>query len=156
MIPTVRIQSDDFDMAAEIEAITKGRADVGAVVTFTGLCRDEQGTLEALEIEHYPVMAEAEISRIANEAASRWPLSGLIAIHRYGRIAPSQNIVLVIAASKHRQAAFEAASFLMDYLKSHAPFWKKEHLVDGSSGDWVEAKDSDDAAAARWTQTHRA
>lgn len=153
MIPTVRIQSEDFDTTVEIEAVTAGNADVGALVTFTGLCRDEQGTLAALEIEHYPGMAEAEIARIANEASSRWPLSGLTAIHRHGRIKPGENIVLVVAASRHRQAAFEAASFLMDYLKSRAPFWKKEHLVDGSSGDWVEAKDSDDAAAARWTQS---
>lgn len=150
MTPTVRIQAADFDVAAEIAALTAGRADVGAVVTFSGLCRDEQGALAALELEHYPGMAEAEISRIAAEAIERWPLTGLTAIHRFGRVAPGDNIVLVVAASAHRQAAFEAASFLMDYLKSRAPFWKKEHRVDGSSGDWVEAKDSDDGAAARW------
>lgn len=150
MTPTVRIQAADFDVAAEIAALTAGRADVGAVVTFSGLCRDEQGALAALELEHYPGMAEAEISRIAAEAMQRWPLTGLTAIHRFGRVAPGDNIVLVVAASAHRQAAFEAASFLMDYLKSRAPFWKKEHRVDGSSGDWVEAKDSDDKAAARW------
>jgi molybdopterin synthase catalytic subunit len=148
--PTVRIQREDFDAAAEITRLTRGRADVGAVVTFSGLCRDEAGTLAALELEHYPCMAEAEILRIAKEAAERWPVSGLTAIHRFGRIEPGENIVLVVAASAHRQAAFEAASFLMDYLKTLAPFWKKEHRRDGSSGDWIEAKDSDQAAAGRW------
>jgi molybdopterin synthase catalytic subunit len=103
-----------------------------------------------LELEHYPGMAEAEITRIATEASQRWPLTGITAIHRFGKIAPGENIVLVVTASTHRQAAFEAASFLMDYLKSRAPFWKKEHLADGSSGDWVEAKASDDDAAVRW------
>ena len=148
--PTVRIQREDFDTAAEITRLTQGRADVGAVVTFSGLCRDEAGTLAALELEHYPGMAEAEILRIAREAADRWPVGGLTAIHRFGRIEPGENIVLVVAASSHRQAAFEAASFLMDYLKTRAPFWKKEHLRDGSSGDWVEAKEADEAAAKRW------
>lgn len=148
--PTVRIQREDFDTAAEITRLTRGRANVGAVVTFSGLCRDEAGTLAALELEHYPGMAEAEILRIAKEAAERWPVSGLTAIHRFGRIEPGENIVLVVAASAHRRAAFEAASFLMDYLKTRAPFWKKEHRRDGSSGDWVEAKDSDQSAAGRW------
>lgn len=152
-VPTVRIQAADFDVAAEIAALTEGRADVGAVVTFTGLCRDEAGTLSALELEHYPGMAETEIARIAGEAIERWPLAGITAIHRYGRIAPGENIVLVVAASTHRQAAFDAASFLMDYLKSRAPFWKKEHRLDGSEGGWVDAKESDDAAAARWAKT---
>ncbi|MGC4025307.1 MAG: molybdenum cofactor biosynthesis protein MoaE [Mesorhizobium sp.] len=150
--PTVRIQPDDFDLAAEIAALTNGRPDVGAVVTFTGLCRDEGGSLAALELEHYPGMAKAEIARIANEAAERWPLTGVTAIHRYGRIKPGENIVLVVTASAHRQAAFEAASFLMDYLKSRAPFWKKEHHADGSEGDWVEAKDTDEDAARRWSK----
>ncbi|WP_137113474.1 MULTISPECIES: molybdenum cofactor biosynthesis protein MoaE [Mesorhizobium] len=150
--PTVRIQPDDFDLAAEVAALTNGRPGVGAVVTFTGLCRDEGGILAALELEHYPGMAKAEIARIANEAMNRWPLTGLTAIHRYGRIKPGENIVLVVAASTHRQAAFEAASFLMDYLKSRAPFWKKEHNADGSQGDWVEAKDSDEDAARRWAK----
>lgn len=148
--PTVRIQAADFDAAAEIAGLTAGRSDVGAVVTFAGLCRDEDGSLEALEIEHYPGMAEAEISRIADQALRRWPLTGLTVIHRHGRIVPGENIVLVVAASSHRQAAFEAASFLMDYLKSRAPFWKKEHRRDGSVGHWVEAKDADEKAAARW------
>lgn len=150
VVPMVRIQREDFDIAAEIGRLTEGRTDVGAVVTFSGLCRDEAGTLAALELEHYPGMAEAEIARIAKEALGRWPVTGLTAIHRFGKIAPGENIVLVVAASAHRQAAFEAASFLMDYLKSRAPFWKKEHRVDGSEGNWVDAKEADDQAAARW------
>jgi len=148
--PDIRIQRQDFDVNAEIARLTRGRADIGAVVTFTGLCRDEAGTLSALELEHYPGMAEAEISRIAGEALQRWALCGLTAIHRFGRIEPGENIVLVIAASTHRHAAFEAANFLMDYLKSRAPFWKKEHGADGTAGDWVDAKESDEAALERW------
>ncbi len=150
MTPIVSVQSQDFDPAAEVEALTRGRADIGAVVTFTGLCRDEGGRLEALELEHYPGMAEAEIARVAGEAARRWPLTGLVAIHRFGRIRPGENIVLVVTASAHRVAAFEAASFLMDFMKTRAPFWKREHLVNGTSGAWVEAKAEDDAAAERW------
>ena len=150
VVPAIRIQREDFDVAAEIAALTKGRADIGAVVTFSGFCRDEQGALSALELEHYPGMAEAEIGRIATEATERWPLQGLTVIHRHGKIAPGENIVLVVAASAHRQAAFEAANFLMDYLKSRAPFWKKEHLADGAQGGWVEAKEADDKAAGRW------
>ncbi len=150
VVPLVRVQAEDFDIAAEIATLTGGRADIGAVVTFSGLCRDESGRLSALELEHYPSMAEGEIARVAAEAANRWPLQGLTVLHRYGRIRPGENIVLVVAASSHRQAAFEAADFLMDYLKSRAPFWKKEHHADGSEGDWVEAKESDEEAAARW------
>jgi molybdopterin synthase catalytic subunit len=150
VVPLVRIERQDFDIAAEVARLTQGRNDVGAVVTFSGLCRDEGGRLAALELEHYPGMAEGEITRIATQAIARWPLTGLTAIHRHGKIAPGENIVLVVAASSHRQAAFEAASFLMDYLKSQAPFWKKEHLADGSTGEWVAAKDSDAAATERW------
>ncbi|RWI19881.1 MAG: molybdenum cofactor biosynthesis protein MoaE [Mesorhizobium sp.] len=150
VVPSIRVQREDFDVAAEIAALTEGRADIGAVVTFSGLCRDEQGALAALELEHYPGMAEAEIGRIATEAIGRWPLQGLTVVHRHGKIAPGENIVLVVAASAHRQAAFEAANFLMDYLKSRAPFWKKEHRADGSEGGWVEAKEADDEAADRW------
>ena len=150
--PHVSVQSQDFSVSAETERLTTGRMDIGAVVTFTGLCRDEGGQLTALELEHYPGMAEAEIARIAREACTRWPLQGLTAIHRYGKIAPGENIVLVIATSKHRQAAFDAASFVMDFLKSRAPFWKKEHHKDGTQGDWVDAKDSDEAALAAWGQ----
>ncbi len=146
----VRIQHEDFDAAAEVAALTKGRLDVGAVVTFTGLCRDEGAKLTALELEHYPGMAEDEIARVAAEAQTRWPILGGVAIHRYGKIAPGQNIVLVVIASSHRAAAFEAAEFMMDFLKTRAPFWKKEHLTDGGEGDWVEARDADDHAADRW------
>lgn len=149
---TVRIQAEPFDVAAELAQIAAGRTDVGAVVSFTGLCRAEGGVLAALELEHYPGMAEDEMRRVAAEAAERWPLQGLVAIHRHGKIAPGEPIVLVVTASAHRAAAFEAAEFLMDYLKTRAPFWKKEHRVDGSSGDWVEAKDVDDKAAERWAR----
>ena len=147
----VRVQHEDFDLSGQVAALVRDLPDTGAVVTFSGLCRGEAGTLAALELEHYPGMAEAEIARIAEEAAARWPVSALAAIHRVGRIAPGENIVLVIAASAHRQAAFDAASFLMDFLKSRAPFWKKEHRCDGSAGDWVRANDSDEAALSRWT-----
>lgn len=150
MKPVIRIQREDFDLDAEMSALTAQRRDIGAVVSFTGLCRDEGGRLSALELEHYPGMAEAEIGRVAEQAAARWPLMGLIAIHRYGLVKPGEQIVLVIATSAHRQAAFEAADFMMDYLKTRAPFWKREHLIDGTTGGWVEAKDADDEAARRW------
>jgi molybdopterin synthase catalytic subunit len=146
----VRVQAEDFDIAAEIDRLTSGRTDIGAVVAFTGLCRSEGGRLAALELEHYPGMAEAEIRRIAEQAAARWPLDGMVAIHRHGRIGAGGNIVLVIAASAHREAAFNAANFLMDYLKTQAPFWKKEHPADRKPGAWVEAKEADDRASARW------
>lgn len=150
-LPTVAIQAEPFDVAAEIAALNRRLAgSAGAVVTFTGLCRDEGGRLEALELEHYPGMAEAEIGRVAAAAEARWPLQAVRVIHRYGLVAPGDGIVLVITASSHRVAAFEAASFLMDYLKTRAPFWKREHLVDGTKGGWVEAAEADDAAAARW------
>jgi molybdopterin synthase catalytic subunit len=148
--PVVRIQAEDFDVAAEIALLTRGDRDIGAVVTFSGLCRDEAGTLSALALEHYPGMAEAEILKIAAEAMLRWPLAGLTVIHRHGEIRPGENIVLVVAASTHRHAAFEAASFLMDFLKSRAPFWKKEHRADGGEGGWVDASEADEAAARRW------
>ncbi len=151
----IRVQADPFDAGAEGAALTRGRRDVGAVVTFTGLCRadadpDGAGPLEALEIEHYPGMAEAEIAAVVDEAERRWPLMGVTAIHRFGRIAPGEPIVLVVTASRHRDAAFAAASFLMDYMKTRAPFWKKEHRAGGAAGDWVAAKATDDAAAERW------
>jgi molybdopterin synthase catalytic subunit len=146
----VQIQAEPYDIAAEIEAAKAAGGHVGAVVTFSGVCRDENGRLAALELEHYPGMAEAEIGRIAAEAAGRWAVTSLTVIHRHGKLAPGDDIVLVVSASAHRQAAFDAASFLMDFLKTNAPFWKKEHLADGSSGGWVEAKDADDDAAARW------
>ncbi len=144
------VQAGDFDQAAETALLTAGRTDIGAIAAFIGLCRDEDGRLSALELEHYPGMAEAEIRRIAEQAAERWPLRGLTIIHRHGKIAPGGQIVLVLAASSHREAAFSAAAFLMDYLKTRAPFWKKEHLLDGSEGVWVDAREHDDAAASRW------
>jgi molybdopterin synthase catalytic subunit len=148
---TIRIQQDDFDIAREIAALTRGRTDIGAVVTFSGICRgDDSGkAIAALTLEHYPGMAEAEIARHAETATSRWPLSALTIIHRVGRIAPGENIVLVVTASVHRQAAFQAAEFLMDYLKAHAPFWKREEGAAGAA--WVDAQEHDDAAADRWT-----
>lgn len=147
---TVRVQSEDFDLSEESRALTERRADVGAVVSFVGLCRDEAGSLSALELEHYPGMAEAEIRRIGETAIARFGLLGLTAVHRHGKIAPGGQIVLVIATAPHRQAAFDGANFMMDYLKTSAPFWKKEHRKDGSTGDWVSAKDADDRARDRW------
>jgi molybdopterin synthase catalytic subunit len=150
--PTIRIQEADFDIAREIALLTQGRTDIGAVVSFSGICRGSDGAgIAALTLEHYPGMAEAEIRRHAEEALSRWPLDGLTVIHRVGRLEPGQNIVLVLAASKHRHAAFEAAEFLMDYLKTSAPFWKREENAEGTN--WVEARAHDDAAAARWTKS---
>src|SRR5882672_11116476 len=147
---TVRLQRDDFDAAAEQAALTRGRTDVGAVVTFTGVCRGAESgePIAALTLEHYPGMAEAEIARHVEEATSRWPLLGVTVIHRYGRIAPGENIMMVATASSHREAAFAAAEFLMDYLKTRAPFWKQVEKADGKI--WVEAKATDDAAAGRW------
>jgi molybdopterin synthase catalytic subunit len=150
---TIRIQQADFDVAKEIAALTNGRTDIGAVVSFSGICRGSEGgdEIAALTLEHYPEMAEAEIKRHADEAMSRWPLDGLTVIHRFGRIRPGENIVLVVTASKHRQAVFQAAEFLMDYLKTSAPFWKREESARGTG--WVEAREHDDAAAARWTKS---
>jgi molybdopterin synthase catalytic subunit len=147
---TVRVQREDFDAGAEAAALARGRRDVGAVVSFVGYCRDEGGTLAALELEHYPGMAEAEIARVAAQAEARWPLLGVTAIHRYGRIEPGAQIVLVAAASAHRGEAFAAAEMLMDYLKTRAPFWKRAIRADGIVEGWVEASQADDAAAARW------
>jgi molybdopterin synthase catalytic subunit len=149
---TIRIQEADFDIAREIAALTKGRTDIGAIVSFCGVCRDDgKDGIAALTLEHYPDMAEAEIGRHADEAMSRWPLNGLTVIHRVGRLTPGDNIVLVLTASRHRQAAFEAAEFLMDYLKTSAPFWKREESKSGTN--WVEAREHDDAAAARWVKS---
>jgi molybdopterin synthase catalytic subunit len=150
MTTTIHVQREDFDIADEVAAITAGRPDVGAVVTFSGLCRDEAGRLAALELEHYAGMAEAEIGRVVDEARERWPLAAVTVIHRYGRIAPGENIVLVVTASAHREPAFAAAQFLMDYLKTQAPFWKREHLADGTTGGWVDSAAADDRAAERW------
>ncbi|NEW90109.1 molybdenum cofactor biosynthesis protein MoaE [Rhodopseudomonas sp. WA056] len=149
---TIRIQEADFDLAAETSAMTKDRTDIGAVVSFTGLCRGVEGddTVTALTLEHYPGMAEEEIQRHADEAVERWPITALTIIHRVGRLVPGDNIVLVLAASAHRQAAFAAAEFLMDYLKANAPFWKREERSGESR--WVEAHSRDDAAMARWSK----
>ena len=150
MNASVRLQGEAFDVAAETAAMTRGRNDIGAVVTFTGICRaDESGApIAALTLEHYPGMAEAEITRHIEEAAARWPLLGVTVIYRYGRIEPGEGIVLVATASSHREAAFSGASFIMDYLKTRAPFWKQVETTAGT--DWVEAKAEDDAAAKRW------
>lgn len=157
---TVRIQAADFDVAAESKKLAETSGNVGAIVTFTGLCRDEDGRLAALELEHYPGMAEAAIQSIVDEANARWILDGVTVIHRIGKIEPGANIVLVVTASRHRRAAFEAAEFLMDYLKTRAPFWKKEHVASmstetGDSG-WVSAKEEDDEATARWRDKEKA
>ena len=146
---TVRVQVDDFDINAEIAEVKRASSDVGAVVTFTGVCRAENGRLSALELEHYAGMAEGEIVRIAEEAATRWPLAAVTVIHRHGTIAVGDNIVLVVAASEHRHAAFAAAGFLMDYMKSRAPFWKKEHLSGGAEGGWVEPHPADEETVRR-------
>jgi molybdopterin synthase catalytic subunit len=147
---TIRLQREDFDPAAEAAKLTRGRTDIGAVVTFTGICRDREAGhgVEALTLEHYPGMAEEEIARHVREAQARWPLLGVTVIHRYGRLVPGDNIVLVVTAAAHRQAAFAAAEFLMDYLKTRAPFWKQEERAGDKA--WVDAKEADDAAAERW------
>jgi molybdopterin synthase catalytic subunit len=156
MTATMRLQQEPFDAAAEARALTHGRTDIGAVVTFTGICRgDENGEpIAGLTLEHYPGMAEAEIGRHIEAAMRRWSLHGVTVIHRYGRITPGEDIVLVVTASSHRHDAFAAAEFLMDYLKTRAPFWKQVELTAGGavSGSWVDAKTSDDAAADRWSK----
>jgi molybdopterin synthase catalytic subunit len=151
MTTTIRLQREAFDVAAEVATLTRGRTDIGAVVTFTGLCRADEndGPIAALTLEHYPDMAEAEIARHVEEARARWPLIGVTVIHRYGRLVPGEVIVLVATASSHREAAFESAAFLMDYLKTRAPFWKQVEKVTGTA--WVGAKAADDAAAERWS-----
>src|SRR5580698_10011250 len=150
MTTTVRLQHEAFDVAAEAEKLSGGRTDMGAVVTFTGICRgDENGEpIAALTLAHYPGMAEAEIARHVEEAQARWPLLGVTVIHRHGRLVPGEVIVLVVTASSHRESAFAAAEFLMDYLKTRAPFWKQVEKPSGKT--WVDAKAADDAAAARW------
>lgn len=147
----VRLQQRPFDLGAEVAAMTAGRSDAGAVVTFSGLCRDRADSgapLIALTLEHYPGMTEEELARIEAEARARWNLADALVVHRHGRILPGEPIVLVVTLAAHRRAAFEAAEFLMDYLKTSAPFWKSEETAEGES--WVAAKDSDDAAADRW------
>lgn len=147
--PTVRVQEARFDLGAECSLLTAGRQDVGGLASFVGLCRADDG-LVALVLEHYPGMTERAIGRIAAEACTRWPLTGCTIIHRFGRIPPGAPIVLVLTASSHRAAALDSCAFLIDWLKTGAPFWKREEFATGSSR-WVEAKPADDAAAARWS-----
>jgi molybdopterin synthase catalytic subunit len=155
MTTTIRLQREAFDIAAEVAKISGGRTDVGAVVTFTGICRaDEKGSpIAALTLEHYPGMAETEIARHVEDACARWPLLGVTVIHRHGRLTPGEVIVLVVTVSSHREAAFAAAEFLMDYLKTRAPFWKRVETADGAA--WVDARAADDAAAERWASPPR-
>ena len=143
----VRIQAEDFDIAAEIAALSAGRDDIGALVTFTGLVRG--GETASLTLEHYPGMTEKALSAIETEALTRWPLKASLIIHRVGTLAPGAQIVLVATASESRHAAFEAASFLMDYLKTDAPFWKREDRSDGAS-HWLDARETDTASRDRW------
>ena len=145
----IAVQTEPFDLGAEANAFAAGLAGAGAVVTFTGVVRDlAEGGLEAMEIEHYPGMTEKAITAIAEEAAQRWSLADVLVIHRHGRLAPGAPIMMVATAAPHRKDAFEAAEFLMDYLKSRAPFWKKEITAEGA--DWVAARDADEDALGRW------
>ncbi|WP_111429771.1 molybdopterin synthase catalytic subunit MoaE [Rhodobacteraceae bacterium DSL-40] len=148
----VRVQREDFDLGAELAALRAGRSDIGALVSFTGLVRGAAGgaAIAAMELEHYPGMTERALAAIEAEARARWPLQASLIIHRYGALTPGEQIMMVATASPHRQAAFEAAEFLMDYLKSRAPFWKKEATPEG--GRWVDARDTDEAALARWAR----
>ncbi len=149
---TVKVQTDDFDAAAEVRALIGTRTDVGAVVTFTGLMRGDEGA--TLTLEHYAGMTEKELAAIADEAAGRWPLIDLLVIHRYGKLKPGEQIVLVATLAAHRGDAFAAAEFLMDWLKTRAPFWKKEEAGGEDPGEakWVEARTGDDTAAERWEE----
>ena len=145
----IRVQQEDFDIGVEIARLTTGRSDIGAIVTFTGTVRDQHGATVEMTLEHYPGMTERELEGIEVEANGRWPLQASLIVHRVGALNPGDNIVLVVTASAHREAAFAAAEFLMDYLKTRAPFWKKETRADGAAR-WVEARDSDESAAGRW------
>ncbi|MCR8724286.1 molybdenum cofactor biosynthesis protein MoaE [Frigidibacter sp. ROC022] len=145
----VRVQSQPFDFGAEAQAFSDAARGAGAVVTFSGLVRDESGRLSRMEIEHYPGMTERAISAIRDQAAERWSLHAALVIHRYGILLPGETIMMVATAARHRAEAFAAAEFLMDYLKSRAPFWKKEYGPDGAQ--WVAAKDADEAALDRWS-----
>jgi molybdopterin synthase catalytic subunit len=146
----IRVQREDFDIGAEIARLKAGRSDIGAIVTFTGTVRNQDGAVAAMTLEHYPGMTETELARVEAEACARFALRASLIVHRFGTLKPGDNIVLVATASEHREAAFEAARFLMDYLKTRAPFWKRE---EGPSGTrWVEAEARDDAATARWSE----
>lgn len=152
----IRVQREDFDLAAEMKALTDGNPRIGGLCSFVGLVRDMQGgdQISAMTLEHYPGMTEKMLQRIDEEAQARWPLEASLVIHRYGRLEPGEQIVLVATASPHRQAAFEACQFLIDWLKTEAPFWKKEETPEGER--WVEARGSDDEAAARWRRRSQA
>jgi molybdopterin synthase catalytic subunit len=151
----ISVQTEDFDVAAEIASLTGGRTDIGGLGCFIGIVRNDkqhetsERAIQALELEHYPAMTLRAIGRITDEAERRWGLLGCTVIHRVGRMLPGENIVLVLTASAHRQAALDSTSFLIDWLKTKAPFWKREEFPDGD-GAWVEARDADDTAAARW------
>jgi molybdopterin synthase catalytic subunit len=153
----VVVQREDFDVGAAIRSLTAGRSDIGAIVTFTGTVRGEAAgrPITSMTLEHYPGMTERELERIEAEAQARWPLQGSLIVHRFGELHPGDNIVLVVTASAHRQAAFAAAEFLMDFLKTSAPFWKKE-AGPGDAGTWVDAREVDDAARARWMAAEKA
>lgn len=146
----IRVQKENFDIGAEIARVRAGRTDIGAIVAFIGSVRDQAGEVSEMTLEHYPGMTETELERIEAEAKARWPLQASLIVHRVGTLEPGDNIVLVVTASQHREAAFEAARFLMDYLKTRAPFWKRESGPGGSR--WVEAKADDDEAAADWNK----
>ena len=146
---SVRVQEEDFDPTTELDALSAGRDDIGALFSFTGLVR--VGDVSEMELEHYPGMTEKALAEIETEARDRWPLQGVTIIHRVGPLAPGARIVFVATASRHRAAAFEAAEYLMDFLKTRAPFWKKEDTADGTR--WVDARETDDTAAARWGQS---
>lgn len=148
----IRVQEKDFDVGAELAALVDGNLKIGGVAMFVGLVRDIAGSdaIEAMTLEHYPGMTERKLEAIEAEAHTRWPLEASLIVHRVGRMEPGEQIVLVIAASAHRQAAFDACQFLIDWLKTKAPFWKMEET--GAGARWVEARDSDDAAAARWSE----
>ncbi len=149
----VRVQSEPFDLGTELARFAEGRTDIGAHVSFTGIVRDDDGGLRYMEIEHYPNMTETAIARIEAEAVNRWKLKASLVIHRYGRLVPGERIMMVATAAAHRTDAFAAAEFLMDYLKSRAPFWKKEVMA--GSEAWVEAKDTDERALERWRHSSR-
>jgi molybdopterin synthase catalytic subunit len=147
---TVRVQSEDFDLGREARMLAEGKVDIGAVVTFVGLVRDTANSqLLSMELEHYPAMTEQALKKIDSEAQRRWSLDNSLIIHRYGNLRPGEQIMMVATASKHRKDAFEAAEYLMDYLKTDAPFWKKEHFKDHAK--WVSSKSEDEAAKDRWS-----
>src|SRR5271167_644120 len=147
----IRVQAEDFDPGKQIEALARGNHEIGGVVSFVGLVRDiaRDGAVRAMTLEHYPGMTEKKLAEIEAEARARWPLDATLIVHRYGRLEPGERIVLVVVASAHREAAFEACRFLVDWLKTKAPFWKIEETAKGAS--WVDARAEDDAAAAAWS-----